>query len=123
MKGRWPVRTMCRVLAVSESGYYGWQRARGRRMRTRAPDEQVLVHIRAIHREVKGEYGWPRIDQELRRRGLRVGKERVRLLMQAHGVRGKVKRRYVSTTDSKHALPVAPNLVQRQFSPAAPDRI
>ncbi len=123
MKGRWPVRTMCRVLAVSESGYYGWQRARGRRMRTRAPDEQVLVHIRAIHREVKGEYGWPRIHQELRRRGLRVGKERVRLLMQAHGVRGKVKRRYVSTTDSKHALPVAPNLVQRQFSPAAPDRI
>ena len=123
MKGHWPVRAICRVLGVSESGYYGWQRCCGGPTRRRLPDERVLVHIRAIHREVKGEYGWPRIYQELRRRGLRVGKERVRLLMQAHGVRGRVKRKYVSTTDSKHALPVAPNLVQRQFSPAAPDRI
>lgn len=89
----------------------------------RLPDQRLLAHIRAIHREVKGEYGWPRIYHELRRRGLRVGKERVRLLMQAHGIRGKIKRRYVATTDSRHALPIAPNLVRRQITATAPDRL
>lgn len=123
MKGRWPIRAMCRVLGVSESGYYGWQRSGRVSAGVRLPDERVLAHIRAIHREVKGEYGWPRIHHELRRRGLRVGKERVRLLMKAHGIRARVKRRYIATTDSRHALPVAPNLVQRQFNPPEPDRI
>tara|TARA_R110000851_G_scaffold73979_1_gene163109 strand:+ start:14844 stop:15704 length:861 start_codon:yes stop_codon:yes gene_type:complete len=123
MKGHWPVRAMCRVLSVSESGFYGWQRCGKVPGSARLPDQRLLVHIRAIHREVKEEYGWPRVYHELRRRGLRVGKERVRLLMQAHGIRGKAKRRYIATTDSRHALPVAPNLVQRLFSTAAPDRV
>jgi len=123
MKRRWSIRAMCQVLEVSESGFYGWQRSQVVRLRSRESDERVLAHIRAIHREVKGEYGWPRMHQALRRRGLRIGKERVRLLMQAHGIRGKAKRRYVSTTDSRHALPVAPNLVRRQFNPSGPDRI
>ena len=123
MKGRWPIRAMCRVLSVSESGFYGWQRSGKTSSPTRVPDQKLLVHIRAIHREVKEEYGWPRVYHELRRRGLRVGKERVRLLMQAHGIRGKAKRRYVATTDSRHILPLAPNLVQRQFTATAPDRL
>lgn len=122
MKGRWPIRTMCRVLSVSESGFYGWQRS-GKAPSSRVSDQRILVHIRAIHREVEKEYGWPRMYHELRGHGLRVGKERVRLIMQAYGIRGKTKRRYVVTTDSEHALPVAPNLVQRQFTASAPDQI
>ena len=114
---------MCRVLSVSESGFYGWQRSGKISSSARVPDQKLLVHIRAIHSEVKEEYGWPRVYHALRRRGLRVGKERVRLLMQAHGIRGKAKRRYVTTTDSRHILPLAPNLVQRQFTATAPDRL
>src|SRR5690606_21716403 len=90
-KGRWPLRAMCPVLSVSERGFYGWQRCGKISSPTCLPDQKLLVHIRAIHREVKEEYGWPRVYHELRRRGLRVGKERVRLLMQAHGVARRVK--------------------------------
>ena len=125
MKGHWPVRVMCRVLGVSESGFYGWQRRQCQAVstHTRVSDEKLLAHVRAIHREVRGEYGWPRIHHELRRRGVKAGKERVRLLMKAHGIRARVKRRYVATTDSRHSLPVAENLVKRQFNPPQPDRI
>lgn len=63
------------------------------------------------------------MHQELLRRGIRIGKERVRQLMQRHAIRAKDKRRFVATTDSKHALPVSPNLVQRQFNPDAPDQL
>lgn len=77
----------------------------------RMSDEALLAHIRAIHSEVKGEYGWPKMWKELIVRGHRVGKERIRLLMQLHGILAKCKRKFVVTTDSKHHLPIAPNLV------------
>lgn len=89
----------------------------------RHSDEAVLVHIRAIHAEVKGEYGWPRMHKELLARGIRVGKDRVRKLMQQHGIKAKTKRKFVVTTDSRHSLPVAPDLVQRRFNPEAPNRL
>jgi putative transposase len=126
MKGSWPIEAMCRVLEVSTSGYFG-SRATARRpanaVRRSHGDEAVLAHIKVIHAELRGEYGWPRMHMELRRRGLRVGKERVRQLMQRHGIRAKGKRRFVVTTDSKHRLPVAPDLVQRRFTPSAPNVI
>jgi transposase InsO family protein len=80
----------------------------------------LLAHIRAIHEPLLGEHGWPRMHKELLARGLRVGKERVRLLMQRHGIRAKDRKKFVVTTDSKHQLPVAPDLVQRRFTAAAP---
>ncbi len=86
-------------------------------------DEALLAHIRAIHAEVKGEYGWPKMWKELVARGHRVGKERVRRLMQLHGIRARCKRKFVVTTDSKHHLPIAPDLVQRNFTPTAPNQI
>ena len=61
------------------------------------------------------------MHRELLTRGLRVGKERVRRLMQRHGIRGKGRREFVVTTDSAHRLPVAPDLVQHRFTPAAPN--
>jgi transposase InsO family protein len=63
------------------------------------------------------------MHKELLARSLRVGKERVRQLMQRHGIRAKGKRKFVVTTDSKHQMPVAPDLVQRRFNPGAPNMI
>ena len=82
----------------------------------------MLVHIKAIHAEVKQEYGWPKMWKELLARGIRVGKERVRKLMQRHGIKARGKRKFVVTTDSKHDLPIAPNLLARDFAPAAPNQ-
>lgn len=123
----WPVKVMCKVLGVSASGYFRWQRQQrtpvergsGRRL----GDEALLAHIRAIHVQLKGEYGWPRMHKELVARGICVGKERVRRLMQQHGIRARTKRKFVVTTDSKHHLPVAPDLVQRRFTPQAPNQL
>jgi transposase InsO family protein len=85
-------------------------------------DEALLAHIRAVHAETRGTYGWPRIWRELRKRGLHVGKQRVQGLMQTYGIRARGKRRFrVVTTDSRHSLPVAPNRLDRNFLPAAPN--
>ncbi len=83
----------------------------------------MLAHIRAIQTDTKGEYGWPRVRKELLARGIRVGKDRVQRIMQAHGIKVLGKRTFVATTGSKHDLAVAPNLLARDFSPAAPDRV
>jgi putative transposase len=61
--------------------------------------------------------------KELLARGIRVGKDRVRKLMQQHGIRARTKRKFVVTTDSRHSLPVAPDLVQRRFNPEAPNQL
>jgi putative transposase len=128
-KAHWPITLACEVLGVSASGYF----EHGRRKKLPKPskpgshkrmsDEALLTHIRAIHAEVKGEYGWPKMWKELVARGHRVGKERVRRLMQLHGIRARCKRKFVVTTDSKHHLPIAPDLVQRNFTMSAPNQV
>jgi putative transposase len=128
MRKQYPVSVSCGVLEVSTSGYFNWLRRRQDGECRSGPagryrDEALLAHIRAIHAEVKGEYGWPRMHKELLARGIRVGKDRVRKLMQQHGIRAKTKRKFVVTTDSKHSLPVAPDLVQRRFKPPEPNRL
>jgi transposase InsO family protein len=120
------VSISCDVLGVSVSGYFEHQRRRqqgrpGKAGSGRLSDEALLAHIRAIHEEVRGEYGWPRMTKELNARGHRVGKERVRLLMQRHGVKAKGRRKFVVTTDSSHSLPVAPDLLQRNFNADSPN--
>ena len=86
------VDEMCRVLAVSESGYRAWTRG-GTPDRTRLTDAQLLALIRAIHAALKGAYGSPRMVRELRGRGVPASKERVERLMREHGIRGRHKRR------------------------------
>ena len=97
-------------------------RAANGAQRRHLSDDALLVHIKAIYAETHGGHGWPRTCKELLARGLRVGKERVQKLMQLHGIRAKGKRRFKLTTDSNHDLPVAPDLLDRQFNVAAPDR-
>jgi transposase InsO family protein len=113
---------LCTVLDVSVSGYRAWKRG-GKPDRKRLTDAQMLALIQAIHAELKGTYGSPRMVRELRERGFAASKERVERLMREHGIRARHKRRYKATTDSKHNLPVAQNLLARDFTPMAPNQV
>ena len=112
----------CSALDVSVSGYRAWRRG-GKADRKRLTDSQMLALIRSIHAQYKGAYGSPRMVGELRDRGFPAGKERVARLMRDNGVRARHKRRFKATTDSKHTLPVAENLLDRNFSPEAPNQV
>lgn len=124
---QWPITLQCDVLNVSTSGYFDHQRRKDSdpsvKPDKRISNEALLVHIKAVHAGSKGEYGWPRIWKELIANGLRVGKERIQRLMKLHGIKARGKRKFVVTTDSKHNLPIAPNLLNRDFQPAQPDRV
>jgi transposase InsO family protein len=112
---------MCRVLEVSRSGYYRWLK---RKPSQRHLDNQRLdAQIRQIYDDSKGRYGSPKITQELRDRGRRVGKNRVARRMRKAGLRSKVRRKYRVTTDSKHQFAVSPNLLERNFTEQAPDKV
>jgi transposase InsO family protein len=113
---------MCAALEVSLSGYRAWKRG-GTLNRKRLTDSQMVAVIRAVHAELKGAYGSPRMVRELRNRGFTASKERVERLMRENGIRARHKRRYKVTTDSRHGLPVAENLLDRQFTPAAPNQV
>ncbi|WP_265297905.1 IS3 family transposase [Verminephrobacter eiseniae] len=120
----WPISVQCRVLQASITGYHEhFVRRASAAQRRHLSDDALLVHIEVIHAETRGGYGWPRTWKELLARGIRVGKERVRKLMQLHGIQAKGKRRLKVTTDSKHDLPIAPNLLDRQFDVAEPDKV
>lgn len=104
---------LCRVMQVSQSGYYAWRgRPESRRSRE---DRRLLVHIRSVFEESGQTYGSPRIQRELSESGLTCGKRRVARLMRHNGIRAELPRRFVPTTDSQHALPVADNVLNRQF--------
>ena len=90
--------------------------------RKRLTDVQLLTVIQAIHKALKGAYGSPRMVRELRGRAIPASKPRVERLMREHHIRGRHKRRYKATTDSKHTLPIAENLLDRNFTLAAPNQ-
>ena len=114
----------CRVLGVSMAGYHEhFARLASAAQRRHLSDDALLVHIKAIHAQTRGGYGWPRTWKELLARGIPVGKQRVQKLMQLHGIRAKGKRRFKVTTDSKHDLPISPNLLNREFTVAEPDKV
>lgn len=109
------VTTMCRVLAVSKAGYYGWRR-RAPSARTQA-NRALATQIRAVHRRSRGTYGSPRVTAELRAQGVACSENRVARVMRREAIRAKGRRRFrVVTTDSRHGDPVAPNVLQRQFA-------
>ena len=113
---------MCRVLSVSRSGLYQW-RSRPRKSRRALEDERLSVEIARIHKTSRESYGSPRVHEQLRREGERIGKKRVERLMRQQRLRGRIRRRFQTTTESDHALPVAPNLLDRQFDVDGPDRV
>lgn len=118
------VTIMCRVLRVSKAGYYAWVK-RPPSARATA-DEQLAERIRAVHRKSRRTYGSPRVHEELKAQGQRHGMKRIARIMRTQGIRAKKVRRFRVTTDSKHAHPIAPNTLDRQFAVApgaAPDRV
>jgi putative transposase len=118
-KDAWPVTVMCSTLGVSPAGFYAWL------MRPRSEQQQrrdaLLVEIRAVHAEVKKRYGSPRIYKELQARGVDCCVNTVAKLMHDNDIRSKTARKFRNTTDSNHSLPVADNLLDRQFDPAGPN--
>jgi putative transposase len=118
-RAQWPVRLLCETLEVSPAGYYAW------RDRPTSAQEQrratLLVEIRTVHAEVKARYGSPRLHAELLARGRPCCVNTVARLMRDNGVAAKTVRKFRCTTDSNHDLPVAENLLDRQFDPASPN--
>lgn len=114
------VEKMCRILKVGRSSYYTWKN-RSKSMRDKVNDRLVL-EIKVVHEKSRRIYGSPRITAELRASGIRCGKNRVARLMRENGIMAKTKRRFKITTDSKHNLPIAPNLLKQEFTADAPNK-
>ncbi len=112
-KSQFPVELMCRVLDTSPSAFYAW--------RKRAPsphtqrDWELGEQIKQVFERSRGRYGSPRVHQELRAGGHRCSPKRVARLMRERGLCAQTKRRFVATTHSKHAHPLAPNVLNRRF--------
>ena len=115
------IATMCRVLGVSTSGYYAW-RIRPRSERARA-DAELSLQIQAIHERSRATYGAPRIHAELAAQGIRNGRKRVARLMEVAGIYGVSRRKWITTTTRDRAARPAPDLVERNFSAAGPNRL
>jgi putative transposase len=120
----WPVRVMCTALGLSVSGYYAW---RSRVESPRAAANRVLLEdITRIHRERSGTYGSPRVHAVLRRRGRRIARSRIERLTRQAGLRGLAALplpRRTRTTDSRHAYPIAPNRLGRNFVANRPGQV
>lgn len=111
---------MCRVFSVSKSGYYAWLKRPVSRRKTE--DEALSAQIKKIYEESKGEYGSPKVHGALLGDGIRCGRKRVARLMRKDGLRAKTVSKFKATTNSDHSLPVAPNLLNRQFRQAEPNK-
>jgi putative transposase len=104
---------------VSESGYYAWAGRSPSQAEQRR--DRLVAAIGQVHAELKGRYGSPRMTAELNARGYECTENTVAHLMRTHGIRARAARRSVRTTDSRHSLPVADNLLGRDFDPGRPN--
>jgi transposase InsO family protein len=108
-------------MRVSRSGYYSWQE------RDKSPrqieNENLISIVEKAHKDSKGTYGTRRIAEEVEAHGNSCGRYRARTLMNLAGVSVRQSKKFKATTDSKHNLPVAPNLLDREFAVAEPDRV
>ena len=113
---------MCEVLEVSRSGFYAW-RSRPESERSKHHRE-LVAEMKRIHADRDMQfYGSPRVHQELVARGKTCSENTVAKLMQAHGLAAKTRRKYRVTTDSAHSLPLAENVLNREFEQDAADRV
>ncbi len=120
LRHRYPVRLTCSVLRVSVSGYYAW---RGRDTTSSGKAARLAAEVLAAHRRTRGTHGAERLHKELVTSGCVISLWRVKRLRRELGLVCKRKRRVVRTTDSNHALPVAPNLLNRNFAPGERNRV
>jgi putative transposase len=121
MRLQYPIPLMSKMLNVSDSGYYAWK---GRPLSQRAQEEPRLeVEIKAAHKRNKECYGAERLQDDLRKNGVRIGVCRIKRIRKKLGIHCKQKRKFKATTYSKHNLPVAPNLLNQQFQTSAPNKV
>jgi transposase InsO family protein len=111
---------MCRVLRASRPGYYTWRKGGVTQRQVR--QRELLKLIKEIHKESRGTYGSPRMLRELRKRGIVFNHKTVEELMKKNGIHAKTKKKFKATTNSKHNLPVAENLLDREFTVAEPSK-
>jgi putative transposase len=116
-----PIHKICQTLKVSSSGYYNWI------LRIPSPREtennRLLERIQAIHQETRKTYGSPRITDSLRDEGFRVSRPRIARIMRKNGISAVFRRKFRVTTDSGHDLPIAPDLLNRNFNTDQPGKI
>jgi putative transposase len=117
----YPIATMCRVLGLSTSGYYAWNK-RVPSARTRS-NARLVEQIRTIHECSGGTYGAPRVHAQLSEQGVPAGYNRVARLMRQAQLRGVSRRRWVCTTQRDRRARPAADLVQRRFSAELPDQL
>ncbi len=115
-----PVGMMCRLLSVSRSGYYSWKN-RPFSGRDQA-NQELLTEIKRVFEDEKSRPGSPRISRRLQEEGKSASRHRVAKLMKDNGLRAKAAKKYKATTNSNHSLPVAPNLLEQNFTADAPDQ-
>jgi transposase InsO family protein len=115
------VEKMCRLFAVSRSGFYRWNQ--GGESKRVAQNRLLLGHIQRIYESTKGRYGSPRITAELQDQGYSCSRPRVARLMRKHAIRARGRRKFKVTTDAKHNHAVAPNLLKQAFRTGAPNRV
>jgi transposase InsO family protein len=119
-KARHSVTRLCRCLSVTPSGFYAWAK---RGLSARAQRDVVLrTKLRAFHAASGHRYGRPNLWKDLQEDGEAVSEKRVARLMREEGIRGKVRRRFKTTTMSDHTDPIAPNVLDREFSAAGPNQ-
>ena len=117
----YPVTLLCRVIGVKHSSYYDW-RGRGGKV-IPAEELQLRRRMKALFNASRKSLGSRMMMQNLRNEGFDIGRHRVRMLMKSMGLVVKRKRKYKVTTDSKHKLPIAKNILDRQFYPTAPNQV
>lgn len=115
------VERMCRVIGVSRSGYYQWKK-RDKNIRY-AENRKIVAAIKESYEKSRMIYGSPRITRDLKSKGIRCGKNRIARLMREHGIAARTKKKFKATTNSKHNLPVAQNILNRNFVSNGPNRI
>jgi putative transposase len=118
---QWRIALMCKVLEVSVSGFYDWlDRPASKRSQE---DEKLTEHILMFHWGSRCTYGSPRIHKDMKQAGYHLGEKRIARLMKAKGIRGKAKRKYKTTTTSKHERPRTENLVKQNFTVTDPNKL
>ena len=118
----YPIKQLSQTLEVARSGYYRWRQSRS--SAREIANAQLIQEIKSIHQARRGNYGSPRITEELQQKGHQCNHKRVERLMRQHGLKGRTcSKRKVKTTDSEHDQPVAPNLLRDRPAPQKPNEV
>lgn len=117
---KYPITVMCRVLLASRSGYNAWRKCGVPQRQVR--QQELLKKIKTIYEDSRGNYGSPRILRKLRKDGVVVNHKTVEELMKKNGIQAKRRKKFKATTNSKHNLPIAENLLNRDFNASKPNQ-